>query len=340
MPNQCEGRRTTPKVAPMFFESGPRLHKSKPLSFLGIVPCTNEADGLCQSCVDREQSTAYQLEKRAGKYIPNQETMFHGRMGDPIPKWSRLYGGEWFQAQLAAGYSVSEETRRKAANGVKELPPVPVEMSEVGASIELVVKKIVHRKKVVAEAPAVIAVVEPAETEKPLEKPAEKPMETEKPVQKKQQPKKVVKAAPVADPVVPEPPKKVRVKKVPKKAAEESDRIVPPPVTMLHTTSGFVPRDPVPNPVPNPVPKPKRQSKKVVAKTTPIIGIVAPTPLEDPTVVKIAIKKIVIDGRDLYVSEQKDKVFDLKFQYLGRWNRKEDRIDTSYPDSDADTAMC
>lgn len=326
MPNQCEGRRTTPKVAPLFFESGPRLHKSKPLSFLGIVPCTNEADGLCQSCVDREQSTAYQLEKRAGKYIPNQETMFHGRMGDPIPKWSRLYGGEWFQAQLAAGYTVSEETRRKAANGVKELPPVPVEMSDVGASLELVVKKIVHRKKVVTtEAPAVIAVVEPAE------KPAEKP------VQKKQQPKKVVKAAPVADPVVPEPPKKVRVKKVPKKAAEEPDRIVSPPVTMLHTTSGFVPRDPVPNPVP----KPKRQSKKVVAKTTPIIGIVAPSPLEeDPTVVKIAVKKVVIDGRDLYVSEQKDKVFDLKFQYLGRWNRKEDRIDTTYPDSDADTAMC
>jgi len=239
-------------------------------------------------------------------------------MGDPIPKWSRLYGGEWFQAQLAAGYSVSEETRRKAANGVKELPPVPVEMSEVGASIELVVKKIVHRKKVVAEAPAVV---------EPAEKPLEKPVETEKPVQKKQQPKKVVKAAPVADPVVPEPPKKVRVKKVPKKAAEEADRIVPPPVTMLHTTSGFVPRDPVP--------KPKRQSKKVVAKTTPIIGIVAPTPLEDPNVVKIAVKKVVIDGRDLYVSEQKDKVFDLKFQYLGRWNRKEDRIDTTYPDSDA-----
>ena len=101
---------------------------------------------------------------------------------------------------------------------------------------------------------------------------------------------------------------------------------------MLHTTSGFVPRDPLPNPVP----KPKRQSKKVVAKTTPIIGIVAPTPLEDPTVVKIAVKKVVIDGRDLYVSEQKDKVFDLKFQYLGRWNRKEDRIDTTYPDSDAE----
>jgi hypothetical protein len=246
-----------------------------------------------------------------------------------------LYGGEWFQAQLAAGYSVSEETRRKAANGVKELPPVPVEMSDVGASIELVVKKMVHRKKVVPEVPAV---VEPAE--KPAETPAEKP--AEKPAQKKQQSKKVVKAAPVVDPVVPEPPKKVRVKKVPKKTVEEPDRMVPPQATMLHTTSGFLPRDTVPrDPVPrDTVPKPKRQSKKVVAKTTPIIGIVAPTPLEDPTVVKIAVKKVVIDGRDLYVSEQKDKVFDLKFQYLGRWNRKEDRIDTTYPDSDADTAMC
>ena len=345
MPNQCEGRRTTPKATPLLFESGPRLHKSKPLSFLGIVPCTNEADGLCQSCVDREEATAYQLEKRAGKYIPNQETMFHGRMADPIPKWSSLYGVEWFQAQLTAGYTVSEETRRKAANGVKELPPVPVEMSDVGASLELVVKKVVHRKKVVAvsEAPAVIAVVEPAEKAPEIKKVVESAVpEPVKPVVKKRQPKKVVKAEPIPEPIavpISEPPKKVRVKKVPKKAAEETDRMEPQ-VTMLHKTSGFMPRDTVPNPVPPLVTKPKRQSKKVVGKTTPIIGIVAPTPLEDPTVIKIPVKKVLIDGRDLYVSEDKDKVFDLKFQYLGRWNRKEDRIDTTYPDSDADTAIC
>lgn len=244
---------------------------------------------------------------------------------------------------------MSEETRRKAANGVKELPPVPVEMSDVGPSLELVVKKIVHRKKVVAvsEAHAVIAVVEPVEKAPEIKKVAESAVpEPVKPVVKKRQPKKVVKAEPIPEPIavpIPEPPKKVRVKKVPKKAAEEPDRMEPQ-VTMLHKTSGFMPRDPVPNPVPNPVPplvtKPKRQSKKVVGKTTPIIGIVAPTPLEDPTVIKIAVKKVLIDGRDLYVSEDKDKVFDLKFQYLGRWNRKDDRIDTTYPDSDADTAMC
>ena len=356
MPNQCEGRRTTPKATPLFFESGPRLHKSKPLSFLGIIPCTNEADGLCVSCIDREEATAYQLEKRAGKYIPNQETMFHGRMTDPIPKWSRLYGGEWFQAQLAAGYTVSEETRRKAANGVKELPPVPVEMSDVGASLELVVKKVVYRKKAVASEPAVEVaaikkkkVVGPVVAE-PVVEPSVEPVaepvaEPVKP--KKRQSKKVVKAEPVAKPVpepmpepVAEPPKKPRAKKVPKKAPEEPApprmEPMPPKVTMLHRTSGFMPRESEPPPVI----KPKRQAKKVVARTTPIIGIVAPTPLEDPTVIKIAIKKVIIDGRDLYVSEDKDKVFDLKFQYLGRWNRKEDRIDTTYPDSDADSEMC
>jgi hypothetical protein len=56
--------------------------------------------------------------------------------------------------------------------------------------------------------------------------------------------------------------------------------------------------------------------------------------MEDPTVIKVSVRKTEIDGRSLYVGP-KDKVYDLKFKYLGRWNRREDRVDTTYPDSDA-----
>lgn len=297
MPNQCEGRRTTPKSAPLFFETGPRLHRSKPLSYLGIVRCSNEAEDLCAACLDRQKATAYQLEKRAGKYIPNQETMFHGRMDEPIPKWSRLEGGEWFQAQLAAGYTVG--------NAHKEIATTPVEMSDAVAPV---IKKVVRRKKVIAETPEPVAAPSPVV-----------------PATKKREPKKVG--------VAPEP--------------------MPPQVTMLHATSGFVGREeakpkktvvatpeitevvPIPMEEVKPVAKPKRPIKKVIKPKPGVIGIVEAA-ADDIPVTKIQVKKEEIAGRSVYVSETKDKVYDLSYAYLGRWNRKEGRIETTFPDSDAE----
>lgn len=307
MQSRCQGRKTTPKSAPLFFETGPRLHRSKPLSYLGIVRCTNEADDLCAACLDRQKATAYQLEKRAGKYIPNQETMFHGRMGEPIPKWSRLEGGEWFQAQLAAGYTLP--------NAHKEIATSPVGMNDVVAPV---IKKVVRRKKV--------ASAEPPKPE-PVAAPAPSPAA---PTTKKREPKKVGKVA------APEP--------------------MPPQATMLHTTSGFVGREEAKAPV-----KPKR-TKKVAAVTTEITEVV-PIPMgqvnettkpkrvfkpkktvigiveaasDDIPVTKIQVKKEEIAGRSVYVAETKDKVYDMSYAYLGRWNRKEGCVDTTFPDSDAE----
>ena len=304
MRRQCEGRKTTPKSAPLFFETGPRLHRSKPLSYLGIVQCTNEAEDLCAACLDRQKATAYQLEKRAGKYIPNQETMFHGRMSEPIPKWSRLEGGEWFQAQIVAGYTLP--------NAHKEIATSPVEMSDVVAPV---IKKIVRRKKV--------ASTEPPKPE-PVAAPGPSPAA---PTTKKREPKKV---GVVPEPMLPLPPQK------------------PPQVTMLHATSGFVGREET---------KPKRTKK--VAAVAPEITEVVPIPMaqvkpkrvfkpkkavigivefaaDDIPVTKIQVKKEEIAGRSVYVAETKDKVYDLSYAYIGRWNRKEGRVDTSFPDSDAE----
>lgn len=304
MQSQCEGRKTTPKSAPLFFETGPRLHRSKPLSYLGIVQCTNKADDLCAACLDRQKATAYQLEKRAGKYIPNQETMFHGRMYEPIPKWSRLEGGEWFQAQLAAGYTVS--------NAYKEMETSPIEMSD---TVTPVIKKFIRRKKVSEES---------TETSKP------EPIATTK----KREPKKVGKVA--------APPSELQV-------------------TILDTTSGFIGREeakrteakpkrtkknvatspeiteivPIPMDEVNAAAKPKRPVKKVFKPKTAVIGIIEAA-VDDIPVMKIQVKKEEITGRSVYVAETKDKVYDLSYAYLGRWNRKEGHIDTTFPDSDAE----
>jgi hypothetical protein len=261
---KCQGRRTTPKGSSPFFENGPRLHREKPLLYLGIVQCTNEADDLCASCLDRQRSTEYQLVKRAGKYIPNQETMFHGRMGEAIPKWSRLQGGEWYLAQIAAGYTV------------KGMAPVSVEMEEKAVKPA---KKFVRPKKVAAAEP--VAAAHNVE---------------------------LVVVAPITD----APVKKTRAKK-----------------TVVKAVAAEVPA------VPAVIPKKFNPRKKAIAVAPkPVIGIVEATPLDDVTVEKIAVRKTDIGGRALYVSSKKDKVYDLKFKYLGRWNRRDDTVDTSYADSD------
>jgi len=122
-----------------------------------------------------------------------------------------------------------------------------------------------------------------------------------------------------AAPAAAEPLKKPRAKKAIGKAAE-------------------LPKEPEPEPA---VPAPKKlqlkgrpRQKKTVVEAKPVVGIVEAAHVEDPTVIKVSVRKTEIDGRSLYVGP-KDKVYDLKFKYLGRWNRREDRVDATYPDSDA-----
>lgn len=88
------------------------------------------------------------------------------------------------------------------------------------------------------------------------------------------------------------------------------------------------------------VEKPFKITKKKVGvpKQTAILGVVDPVPLEEPIVVKIKVRQIEIDGRTVYLNSTNDKVYDMKFNYLGRYNRKDDCIDSSYRDSDEDGA--
>ena len=93
---------------------------------------------------------------------------------------------------------------------------------------------------------------------------------------------------------------------------------------------------PVEAPAPVAAPPKKRQPKKVAATAAaptgpPVALIPNPTqelPVENLREVKV--RKREIDGRSLYVGP-KDKVYDLKFKYLGRV--KDDKI-VAFPDSD------
>ena len=92
-------------------------------------------------------------------------------------------------------------------------------------------------------------------------------------------------------------------------------------------------------PVPTPVvkaPVKKRQPKKVVTTISEPVGppvAIIPNPTQElpvENVREIKVRKRQIDGRDLYLGA-KDKVYDLKFKYLGRL--KEEKV-VSFPDSD------
>jgi len=79
----------------------------------------------------------------------------------------------------------------------------------------------------------------------------------------------------------------------------------------------------------------KRQPKKVAAVAAPTGAPVAviPNPTQEvpvENVREIKVRKREIDGRSLYVGP-KDKVYDLKFKYLGRL--KDEKI-VDFPDSD------
>jgi len=79
-------------------------------------------------------------------------------------------------------------------------------------------------------------------------------------------------------------------------------------------------------------PQPKTQAKPPSSQTNTLIE-----PLnEDPTIITVKVRKIEIDNRIVYLNSLKDKVYDMRLNYLGRYNRKDNTIDITYADSDAE----
>jgi len=120
-------------------------------------------------------------------------------------------------------------------------------------------------------------------------------------------------------PVQPQPmPGKIRAKKAP----------VPVPVAPVPAA----PVAPVPVAPVTPVQKVKKRMILKEAPTKPV-AVLDGEDLPVESIQEIKVRHIEIDGRSLYLDPQKEKIYDLKFKYLGRL--KDGQIH-AFPDSDAD----
>jgi hypothetical protein len=53
--------------------------------------------------------------------------------------------------------------------------------------------------------------------------------------------------------------------------------------------------------------------------------------------VEISVRRLELDGgRSYYLDTKKQKVYDMKFKYLGRYLAEKKEIDRGFPDSDAE----
>jgi hypothetical protein len=258
--------------------------------------------GLCEFCIAKERRTAEHLEAAGGGMVKRglHSGMLHGRVGEPIPPWSRIFGGEWYNLKLAAGCTVSAETMARAKKAVAATG----QQSEAEGSSEA------------AEATAVAV----AAVQKPKGKPGRKP-----------------KAATATEAAAGPVQTKLSIAELRKAAAEQKAAASTPVVAA-----------PTPSPAPvvtAPKPAPKKMTPKkagAAAPAAPSIGIAeafveqtTESPVED--VVEIKVRRLELDGgRSYYLDSKKQKVYDMKFKYVGRYSAEKAAIDRSFPDSDAE----
>lgn len=261
-------------------------------------------DGLCEFCIAKERRTEERVEEAAGGMIKRglHSGLLHGRVGDPVPPWSRIFGGEWYNLKLAAGCTVSEETMARAKKAVAEtggvgvaVPMPPLE----GAPVPVKAAKKPGRKpKMVAEATEAPAVAAgPVQTKLSL---------AELRAAAAAQKAAAAVAAPVAEkveaavaaPAPAAPPKKIAPKKTGARKAEAAAAAAAP----LEIATAFVEQT-------------------------------AESPVED--VVEIKVRRLELDGgRTYYLDSKKQKLYDMKFKYVGRYSAEKGEVDRSFPDSD------
>ena len=82
-----------------------------------------------------------------------------------------------------------------------------------------------------------------------------------------------------------------------------------------------------------PVAVKRRANVKKPTVQQPVAKVEGSVDVSDHDVVQIKVQKQEVDGRMFYLDSKKDKLYDMKFKYVGRLK---DGAVISYPDSDAD----
>lgn len=200
---------------------------------------------LCDMCAEKEGKTKAKLVGITGRTIGGAlPSYLMGRVTEPIPYWSRMYGGEWYNLKIEEGCTLSEEN-----------------MVKVKAAVEKAYEGVEQ----------------------------------------------------VAPEVAPGKARKVKAKAEPK-AELKAEKVL----ENLPTVKTV------------PAPKRRVNAKKQILPQAIVEGEIDVSEYE---VVRITVEKREVDGRSLYLDPAKDKLYDMKFKYVGRL--KEGAI-VDHPDSDAD----
>jgi hypothetical protein len=213
---------------------------------------------LCDMCAEKNEKTKAKLVGITGRTIGGPlPSYLMGRVTEPIPYWSRMYGGEWYNLKIEEGCTLSEEN-----------------MVKVKAAVEKAYDGVEQ----------------------------------------------------VAPETAPGKPRKVKVKAEPKVKVKAEVKVTPEAPTEV--TTKILENLPTVKAVP--APKRRVNAKKQILPQAIVEGEMD---ISEYEVVRITVEKREVDGRSLYLDPVKDKLYDMKFKYVGRL--KEGAI-VDHPDSDAD----
>jgi hypothetical protein len=110
---------------------------------------------------------------------------------------------------------------------------------------------------------------------------------------------------------------------------------VPVAVAPVAAVAAPAPMAPAPAPTPAPVKKAQRKATKAKEPVNAVAAVATLDPIELPVedTHEVYVRVVEVDERKLYLAPKKQKLYDLKFKYIGRL--KDGKI-VAFPDSDAD----
>jgi hypothetical protein len=119
-----------------------------------------------------------------------------------------------------------------------------------------------------------------------------------------------------------------------KKLAEAAPVAAPVAVAVAPLIAPPAPVAPLTAPPVAPPTAPTKGKKRIIKPAnTPAVAILETKELPVEDTKEIQVRRIEVEGRTLYFDSQKEKLYDLKFKYLGRLK---DGAIVPFPDSDAD----
>lgn len=109
----CNGRYVSDKQRNKFYKDAYEQYYHLPIECINQV---FKGSDLCIKCIEREERGKRVL---ICNKVPNKfhTSVLHGRRNDPLPKWSRCEGSEWYTTMLKKGFTkVVDMTKKNDIN--------------------------------------------------------------------------------------------------------------------------------------------------------------------------------------------------------------------------------